>query len=129
MIDYVLSGFIAGSILGIVLGIYVVVREDKLVMFFKDQDDSIAKMSDRALFVIILGCFLSAALLFGVLAGLVYAWLGVTSIYVMVAIGAAVLLSLLAVVSRTPLVGDKIFWNFAVGGVLGLMVPLLVGIW
>jgi hypothetical protein len=52
----------------------------------------------------------------------------VTSIYVMVSIGAAVLLSLLAVVSRTPLVGDKIFWNFAVGGVLGFMVPLLAGI-
>jgi uncharacterized membrane protein len=128
MIDYVLSGFIAGFILGIVLGIYVLVRKDKLVMFFKDQDESIARMSDRALFVIILGCFISAALMFGVLAGLVYAWLGVTSIYVMVSIGAAVLLSLLAVVSRTPLVGDKIFWNFAVGGVLGFMVPLLAGI-
>jgi uncharacterized membrane protein len=128
MIDFVLSGFIAGFVLGIVLGIYVQVRKNKLVMFFKDQDESIARMSDRTLFVIILGCFISAALLFGVLAGLVYAWLGVTSIYVMVAIGAALLLSLLAVVSRTQLVGDKIFWNFAVGGVLGLIVPLLVGI-
>ncbi len=128
MISYVLAGFVAGFILTIVLGIYVLFRRDMLVAFFKGQEESIARLSDRTLFLVILGCFISAAFLFGVLAGLVYGWLGARNIYVMVVTGLAVLLSLLAVVSRTPLLGDKIFWNFAVGGVLGLMVPLLVGI-
>ena len=34
-------------------------------------------------------------------------------------------ISVLAVVSRTPLIADNIVWNFAVGGVLGVLVPLI----
>lgn len=127
MITYVHSGLIAGFILGIVLGIYVLVRRAKLVAFFKDQDESIARITNRTLLLIILVCFVSAAFLFGLVAGIVYGWLGATSTYRMVALGLAILLSFLAVISRTPLLGDKIFWNFAVSGVLGVMVPLLVG--
>ena len=40
---------------------------------------------------------------------------------------AAILLSVLAMASKTPLTItiDKIVWNFAVGGMLGLLVPLI----
>lgn len=72
MITYVHSGLIAGFMLGIVLSIYVLVRRAKLVASFKDQDKSIARLSDRELFLIVFGCSIAVAILFGTVAGILY---------------------------------------------------------
>jgi hypothetical protein len=68
---------------------------------------------------------MGASLLFGALAGVIYTLIGDPLRFTLLALGAALLFSLLAVLSKTPLTGDKIFWNLAVGLVLGLLVPLI----
>jgi hypothetical protein len=78
--------------------------------------------------LLILGGFAGAALLLGVLSAVVFGMVGSATRFVMIALGAAVLFSVLAMISKTPLTTDKIVWNFAVGGVLGVCVPLFSGI-
>lgn len=126
MKDSLFAGLISAIPLAIVLVVYVLIRGKALVTFFQDQDASIARIPEKMLFWIILAGFIGAAFLFGTLAGLVYGKLGAPR-YQYLALGATVLLSVLAVISRQPLTGDKIAWNLAVGLVLGLLVPLLAG--
>ncbi len=122
---YILAGLLAGLPLALVFGVYVLLRGKALVTFFKGLDESMARLSDKAMFGIVLACFLGAAFLFGALAGLVYGLLGSQVRFVALALGAAVLFSILALVSKTPLIADKIVWNFAVGGILGGLIPLI----
>jgi hypothetical protein len=121
-----LAGFIAGIPLGFVLVLYAYVRRVDLVTFFQSQADSIAGIPANTLLTLILACFAGASILFGLLSGLVFSWLGLPMFHY-VAIGAVVLFSLFAVVSKTPLKGDKVFWNISVGLILGLLVPILAG--
>ena len=120
------AGLLAGVVLALFFVVYVLVRRQALVVSFKGMDDSIAQVPDRALSAIILASFVGASLLFGALAGLVYGWVASGGAFAAIALGLAGIFSILAVVSRTPLVADKIVWNFAVGGVLGVLVPLFV---
>lgn len=124
-----MNNFVAGLLSGLVLAFvfvgYMLARGRSLVTFFKEPDENFARLSDKTLFSIVLACFLGAALLFGLLSGLVYSWVGSGPYFSGLAIGLAILLSILALVSKQPLIPDKIFWNFAVGGVLGLLTPLL----
>lgn len=120
----ILAGLLAGIPLASVFVLYMLVRGKALVSFFKDQDESFARISGNVLFMIILGCFVGAAFLFGMLAGLVYSWLGAPVYFTAMGLCSALVLSVLAVVSKTPLSLDKIVWNLAVGGLLGLLVPL-----
>ncbi len=126
MKDSLFAGLISAIPLAIVLVVYVLIRGKTLATFFQDQDASIARIPEKMLFWIILAGFIGAAFLFGTLAGLVYGQLGAPR-YQYLALGATVLLSVLAVISRQPLTGDKIAWNLAIGLVLGLLVPLLAG--
>jgi len=123
----ILAGFLAGVVLAVVFGIYVFLRGKALVAFFKGVDEGIAAVADQTLFYLILGGFAAASLFFGLISGVVYGLLGSPVNYRLVALGATVLFSILALVSKQPLPGDKVVWNFAVGGVLGVLVPLLVG--
>ncbi len=123
----VFAGLLAGLALAVVFVLYVVLRGRALAAFFQSLDQNIANLPEKKLFYIILACFIGAALLFGMIAGLVYGLVGSSTRFVSIAFGGAVLLSLLAAVSKTPLVGDKIVWNFTVGGVLGILVPLISG--
>lgn len=124
MKDSLFAGLISAIPLAIVLVIFVLIRGKALVTFFQAQDASIERIREKTLFWIILAGFIGAAFIFGTLAGLVYGQLGAPR-YQYLALGATVILSLLAVISRQPLTGDKIAWNLAVGLVLGLLVPLL----
>ena len=122
------SPFVAGLIsaipLAFILIIYALVRGKALAAFFQQQGESIAKVPTNTLFWIILAGFIGMAFLFGALSGLVYGWLGMPR-YQYVAFGATALFSLLAVIGKQPLPGDKIIWNLAVGINLGVLVPLL----
>ena len=120
----ILAGLTAGIILAVVFVIHALIRRTSLVRDLQASDDSIASMSEQTLFYLLLGGLVAASLLFGVIAGLVYGWLGVP-VYYYIAFGAAILLSIIAVVTKTPMLQDKIFWNLAVGVILGLLVPFM----
>ena len=122
---HILAGLLAGLPLAALFLIYVLARWRALVSFFKGLDENIARIADNGLFAIILICFVGAAFLFGAISGMVYGLVGSRGTFMALAFGAAVVFSILAVVSKTPLIADKIVWNLAVGGVLGLLVPLL----
>lgn len=122
---HILAGLLAGLPLAALFVIYLLIRGRALVLFFKEQDENIARLSDRGLFAILLAGFVGAAFLFGAVAGAVYGLVGSRGTYMALAFGAAVIFSILAVISKTPLIADKIAWNLAVGGVLGVLVPLL----
>lgn len=117
------AGLISAIPLAIVLVIYVLVRGKALALFFLGQADGV-RLSANALFWLMLGGFVAMAFGFGALSGLVYGWLGMPR-YQYLALGATLLFSLLAVISKQPLPGDKIAWNLAIGGILGVLVPLL----
>ncbi len=120
----ILAGLIAAIPLAVIFVIYSLFRGRALAAFFRGQDESMAKIPENTFFFIVLVCFPCMAFLFGAISGLVYGWLG-TPRYQYVAFGATVLFSILAVVSKQPLPGDKITWNLAVGIVLGVLTPLL----
>ena len=44
---------------------------------------------------------------------------------ILVAFGLALIFSVLAVVSKTPMMVDKVVWNLAIAIVLGITVPVL----
>jgi hypothetical protein len=124
--EHILSaGLLSGVVMAGVFILYATLRGQALVAFFQVMDANMARMSPRVLFWLLVAGFITAALLFGLLAGLVFRWIGAPLTFALIWLGAAMLLSLLALVSRTPLAADKIAWNFAVGAVLGLLVPLL----
>jgi hypothetical protein len=122
-----LAGFIAGIPLAVILAIYALVRGKTLVEFFKSTDEDLAKLGDRAFYLIILGMFVLMGLIFGTVSGLVYGWVSTTTIFRAIAFGVAAVFTLAALISKTPLAADKIFWNLAVGGVLGVLMPMLAG--
>jgi len=122
----VTAGLTAGIPLALILGVYVFARGKALVPFFYNSDESIAKIPEKALIYIILVCFIGAAFLFGTLYGWVYGWLGIPNYYY-VALGATILLSILTVGNEAPLKIDNVLWNIAVGGVLGILVPIFAG--
>lgn len=125
MSNKILAGLVAGIPLAIILGVYVIVRGKALVAFFQSTEESIQNMSENTLFYIILACFIGAGLVFGTLSGVIYNWVGTATTFRWIAIGATIVLSILALVSKQPLKGDKVTWNIAVGVVLGLLVPLI----
>jgi hypothetical protein len=116
------AGLIAGIPLAFVLGIYVLVRGRELVQFFRSVDERIGRIPEKNLLKIILVSFIGAAFLLGLAAGLIYRWFGIP-VYHYLAVGGVVVLSVLAILSRQPLIGDKLFWNLSVGIILGGLVP------
>ena len=121
----ILAGLLSGLVLDLAFILYLLVRGRILVAFFCEQDESISRMPEKDLFAIILGGFVLAGLAFGAISGWVYALIGSPAYFIGLAFGLAILFSILALVSKQPLIPDKIAWNLAVGGLLGLLVPLL----
>jgi hypothetical protein len=122
----IIAGLVAAIPVAVFFALYVTVRGKALIAVLQEQEESIAKMTEKTLRILTYIVFIDAALLFGVLSGVVYGWLGMPT-FRYVALCAATLLSLLALVSKTPLVLDKVIWNVAVGVGFGILVPLLVG--
>jgi hypothetical protein len=118
------AGLLSGVALAVVFAVYIFIRKSALIRGFKAVDPSIDNIADQTLFFLILGAFSTAAVLMGVVAGYAHLLLGLP-LYYYVAFGAAILLSLVAVITSTPLKWDKVFWNLATGVVLGVLVPML----
>ncbi len=120
----ILAGLTAAIPLAGVLLIYTPVRGKALAALFVSQGEGPSRINDKTMFLLVVGGFVLMAFFFGLLSGLVHGWLGMPR-YLYGAIGATLLFSVLALVSRQPLPYDKIVMNLAVGGVLGWLVPLL----
>jgi uncharacterized membrane protein len=119
-------GFTIGIPLAFILGVYAVQRGKALASYFQESNERLAKIPEKGLYYSIIACSVGAAFLFGAIAGQVYSFVG-TPTYYYLAFGSAFLLSLLAWLIKTPLKGDKILWNMAIGSWLGLLVPVLIG--
>ena len=118
------AGFLAGILLAYVFSVYVLVRWPALLEFSQAHTEVSGQIREKTFITIMMVVFTGGSLLLGLTAGVVFNWLGAQAFHY-VAFGAALLLSALAVVSKTELAGDKIFWNIAVGGLLGLVIPLI----
>jgi hypothetical protein len=127
MINYIFAGLLAGLALAAVFTVYLSFRGRTLAAFFKRTDEEIARMPENVLLLIVWAAFIGASLLWGAVAGFVYSFVGSQTAFLALGLGAAVALSLVAVVTRTPLTGEKVLWNLAVGGMLGVLVPLFAG--
>ena len=118
------AGLLSGVALALVFAAYTLLRRSAVLAGFRATDESIANIPKHTLFYLVLGAFSSAAVLLGVAAGFAYGWLGLP-LYTIAAFTAAIILSLIAVLTRTRMMWDKVFWNLATGAVLGLLIPLL----
>ena len=122
-----LAGILSGSILGLVFLGYLIFRHRAVAQVFQaDAQEQTSASGQQIVLYLALG-FLGTALFFGTAAGLVYRALNNPELYQGIAYGAAVLFSVIALLSNTPLPIDKVCWNLAVGGILGTMVPLFSG--
>jgi hypothetical protein len=121
-----LAGLLAGLLLAGVFIIYYILRGRAFVAMIKASSPEMANTSDNALYFMFLGAFLFAALLLGILSVFVLGLLGTADKFRWLAAGLAVLASILAIISRTPMPVDKVFMNIAVASVLGWMIPVLV---
>lgn len=122
-----LAGLVAGIPLSVVLVLYMLARGRVMAGVLAAEGD-FGALGETQLFALFLGAFALLGLGFGLAAGLVYSWLGSRLSFTALALGLALLLSLLALVSRTPLPWDKVFWNFAVAAILGVLIPLLANV-
>ncbi|MGD8603606.1 MAG: hypothetical protein PVF49_03440 [Anaerolineales bacterium] len=121
-----LAGLVAGVILALIFTVYLVVRGDTMARLFQEDSD-MANLSQSQMHWILVGMFVGGALLWGLGAGLVYSWLNSADTFRLATFSAAVILSVVALVSKTPLVLDKIFMNFAVAASYGFLLPWLTG--
>jgi len=125
MASKILSGFLAGIPLSAVLVVYMLIRGKAFVQMLKSTGSDMNSMSDTTMFWLFLGTFLIMGLFFGGLAGIVYYFIGASKTFLLLALGMAVLLSILAAISRTPMVIDKVALNFTVALLLGILIPIL----
>jgi len=122
-----MSRFAAGLVAAVplsVLGIiYVLIRGRALVeMVMADDPDTLTEGQWKLIFGITLAM---APFAFGLLSALVYGAIGSSQTFMGIAAGAAVLASVLAILTRTPMTWDKVGMNAAVGLVFGLLIPVL----
>jgi fucose 4-O-acetylase-like acetyltransferase len=127
MVQKIFAGLLAGLMLAGVFVIYYLVRGRAFVATLKASSPEMANMSDNTLYLMFLGGFVFAALVLGLLSVIVYGFFGPAEKFRLLAGGLALLASVLAIISRTPMPVDKVFMNLAVASVLGGLIPVLVG--
>ena len=123
-----MNRFVAGLLAAIplaVLGVvYMLIRGRHMVAELKAADSG-ETMTENQLYLMFLVVMAFSPFMLGLASGLVYGWIDSSPAFLGLATGAAVLLSLAAIVSRTPLATLKVVMNFTVAFVLGILVPLL----
>jgi hypothetical protein len=122
---YIFVGLQAGIVLAVVFAVYMLVRGKALVTEFKELEASSTRLPDKTMLLLLSGGFIMLALVFGVLSGIVLSLVGSKVIYMLIAAVLAFLFSFAAIVSKTPMMADKVVWNVLIGMVLGIIVPLL----
>jgi hypothetical protein len=121
----VLVGIVAGIPISLLCLGYVALRRDAVVALFAAGDGSEA-LSPRAASGLAFGTAVAIGPCLGLLAAFVHGWLPSEAAYTALAIGLATLLSVVALISRTPMMVEKIVLNYTVALVLGVLAPRLV---
>jgi hypothetical protein len=123
-----MNRYIVGLLLALPLSgigaVYMLWKGRQMVTALQSGDAELAAMSEMQLFYLFLAGFLFAPFMFGILASLVYGWIGSTRTFQVVALGLGALMSLAAVLTRTPMLGFKLVANLAVVLVFGWLLPM-----
>jgi hypothetical protein len=82
-------------------------------------------MTETQIFYLFLAAFALAPFMFGLISALVYRWEDSLWLFRGIALGLAVLMTATALLQRTPMLGVKVFANFAVALAFGWLIPLL----
>jgi hypothetical protein len=118
-------GVLAGLIVSAVGLIFAVARKEQMVAVFMQPEpggEGMSRGTATAMLSTSMGLF---GPILGALAALVYGWVPSRTVFLGLALGLATLLSMAAVVSRTPMAGAKVVLNYLVALVFGLLLPRL----
>ena len=121
----ILAGLLAALPLSLLGILYMVLRGKEMIKLVNQSDSEGASFSEKQWFVLFLVSMALAPFVFGVIAALVYGWVGNWKTFIGLAIGIAVLLSILAYTSRSPMPFTKTIMNFLVAIDLGALLPFL----
>ena len=121
------AGLLAAIPLALIGIGFVLWRGQSLVEMIKESGQESSGMTDRQWYFLMLAALALMPFVFGVLAGLVYRWIGSPAIYLAVAGGLAVLFTILAWTSHTPGPALKTVMNLLVALDFGLLIPFLAG--
>jgi len=122
----ILPGLLAGLPLSVVFVVYFLVRGQAFMDMTQVGSPEAGSLHSQQLYYMFLVSFALGGLMLGVIGGLVYNRIGPRLNFLGLSLGLALLASILALFSHTSLPWDKVVMNFAVGGILGVLIPLLV---
>ena len=122
-----IAGLVAGLPISALCTLYTLLRKEHVVTQFKAIDASLAQFSNGTFLLMLLTGFAFVGPMLGILAGLAYQWIPSASLFLSLALGLAVLFSLIALISHTSFTFEKIVLNFAVSLSFGFGLPWLVG--
>ena len=123
----IVAGLLAAIPLSTAGVIYMLVQGRKVAAELMADDTS--GMTSDQWYLIFLVSFALAPFAFGALSGVVCGLVGSPQLFLGIALGLAVLFSIAAVATRTPMLVFKLVANFAVALILGILVPLLSTGW
>jgi uncharacterized membrane protein YoaK (UPF0700 family) len=104
----------------------MLVKGHDLVHLVKSSNTDPNTKTDQQWYYVMLVSLALIPFVFGAVAELTYGWIGKPMNYLILAVGIAVFLSILAVISKTPMLFIKIVMNFLVALDFGVLIPLLV---
>ena len=119
-----LAGLAAGIPISLVCLAYVLLRRDAVVEAFTSGGGG--TMSTGAATALAIAAAVCIGPGLGLAAAFVYGLIGAQLQYVLLAFGLATLMSVAALVSRTPLMIEKMVLNYVVAVTLGLLMPWLI---
>ncbi len=121
--------FLAGVLIGLPISalclMYTFVRRDYVLAALR-AGEAEGGLSDRTLFWLMMCGPAIIGPLLGLVAAALYGWIS-PSLYVKVALGMGALMTIGAVVGRTPMALEKIVLNLLVVGGFGWLLPRLAG--
>jgi len=118
-----LAGMVAGLPISLLCLGYVAVRRDEVVLLLTEgSSDALSPGTATGLAVVAAASIGPAH---GLAAAVVHGWLPSEGSYLALAVVLATLLSVAAVVARTPMMVEKIVLNYAVAIMLGFVAPRL----
>ena len=120
-----IAGMAAGLPISLLCVAYVLARRDAVVATVLGGADG-STLSPAAATALMLGAAATIGLFLGLLAALVYGAMPSDQVYLALAFGMATVLTIAALLGRTPMMAEKTVLNYAVAASLGLLLPRLL---